>query len=474
MQFLSFLAEPGFVISWYLFGIAAAAWVWYDLRHANAVLKKAITWAWPIVVLFFAPIGLALYLATARAPGIAHARSEEEKKKLHNAYERSMVRRVNGAVIHCVAGDGLGIMTAMVLARLLGLGFWQEFWFEYAVGFAFGWFIFQYKSMAMMSDSKVRALAMAFRAEFFSMLTVMGGMGAVMAFVTPMVVGMQPKPWTAAFWGFGMFGLLVGYAFTFPMNWMIVKIGWKHGMGSAKDAHPVQGRGPKLALFGAMCVLGLAATCIPAWLAVVRDGRDADEARVALANFGNASRGGAQPAAAAGRGLAASLQQARQDLAQGRRARAMAAMDNAMRAALVLQAAGLPPGAQAEDALKGARRAVQDGALPRASQRLAQATASGEAEGRRSTAAPEAYEGAKLVDAAGAVIGEVRRIDGDRALVAVGGLHRWWGFWPVGDPQLAWVRVDALVLGPAPIVGKSYAMLADARFTAAGSSPPTA
>ena len=67
MQFLSFLAEPGFVIPWYLFGIAAAAWVWYDLRHANAVLKKAITWAWPIVVLFFAPIGLALYLATARA-----------------------------------------------------------------------------------------------------------------------------------------------------------------------------------------------------------------------------------------------------------------------------------------------------------------------------------------------------------------------------------------------------------------------
>ena len=94
--------------------------------------------------------------------------------------------------------------------------------------------------------------------------------------------------------------------------------------------------------------------------------------------------------------------------------------------------------------------------------------------GRRSTAAPAAYEGAKLVDAAGAVIGEVRRIDGDRALVAVGGVHRWWGFWPVGDPQLAWVPVDALVLGPARIVGKSYAMLADARFTAAGSSPPTA
>ena len=62
------------------------------------------------------------------------------------------------------------------------------------------------------------------------MMTVMAGMGAVMGYVTPLVVGEQPDAHTFAFWGFGALGLLVGYVATYPMNWWLVKIGWKHGM----------------------------------------------------------------------------------------------------------------------------------------------------------------------------------------------------------------------------------------------------
>lgn len=121
-------------------------------------------------------------------------------------------------------------MTAMVVARLINMSFWQEFWFEYAVGFAFGWFIFQYKAMSKMTDSTLQALWMGGRAEFFSMITVMAGMGAVMGFVTPLVVGEQPQPDTFAFWGFAALGLFVGYIVTYPMNWGLVQMGWKHGM----------------------------------------------------------------------------------------------------------------------------------------------------------------------------------------------------------------------------------------------------
>ena len=133
-------------------------------------------------------------------------------------------------MIHCVGGDGLGIMSAMVVARVWRLAFWQEFWFEYAIGFAFGWFIFQYKAMRGMTDSPLMALWMGGRAEFFSMMTVMAGMGAVMAYVTPLAVSQQPSPSTAAFWGFGALGLLAGYIATYPMNYWLVKIQWKHGM----------------------------------------------------------------------------------------------------------------------------------------------------------------------------------------------------------------------------------------------------
>ena len=81
-----------------------------------------------------------------------------------------------------------------------------------------------------MADTPLQALWMGGRAEFFSMMTVMAGMGAVMVFVTPRVVGEQPLPATFAFWGFGALGLFIGFLVTYPMNWILVRMGWKHGM----------------------------------------------------------------------------------------------------------------------------------------------------------------------------------------------------------------------------------------------------
>jgi hypothetical protein len=60
---------------------------------------------------------------------------------------------VTGSVIHCVAADGAGIMTAMVIAG------------------------------SKMTDSVGKALWMGGRAEFFSMITVMAGMGIGMGFL---------------------------------------------------------------------------------------------------------------------------------------------------------------------------------------------------------------------------------------------------------------------------------------------------
>lgn len=64
------------------------------------------------------------------------------------------------------------------------------------------------------------------------MLTVMAGMGLVMGWVTPSVLGYYPDPWTSAFWGFGALGLLLGFIFTLPVNYWMIRRGYKHGMGS--------------------------------------------------------------------------------------------------------------------------------------------------------------------------------------------------------------------------------------------------
>ena len=229
MTALSFLAQPTFVVAWYAAGVAIAAWIVYDSTHTNTPLPTALKWAWPILAVFFSVIGLALYLTTSRPPDIARIPPEQRRRRFER-YATSVPRKVAASINHCVGGDGLGIITAMVLARVWRLSFWNEFWFEYLIGFAFGWFIFQYKAMRAMASGPAEALLMAGRAEFFSMMTVMAGMGAVMAAVTPRVVGQQPPASTWAFWGFAALGLMAGWIATIPMNLWLVKIGWKHGM----------------------------------------------------------------------------------------------------------------------------------------------------------------------------------------------------------------------------------------------------
>lgn len=224
-----FLQESWFVIPWYSFGILAAIWVTYDEFKVNTQVNPSLKYGWPIIVIFFSVAGLVLYLVTCRPPNIAGKTGEEEKEH-HHRYVSPMWKKVTGSVIHCVAGDGLGIMTAMVISRIINLEFWPEFWFEYATGFVFGWFIFQLAAMKKMADSTWQAIWMAGRAEFFSMITVMIGMGLVMKFVTPQVAGHSPDPDTFTFWGYSALGLLVGAIFTYPMNWWLVKIGWKHGI----------------------------------------------------------------------------------------------------------------------------------------------------------------------------------------------------------------------------------------------------
>ena len=68
LQFLQFLAQPAFVIPWYAFGAIGAVLVLRDTFTANRQVTPALKAAWPIIVLFFSPIGVVLYLWSCR-PG---------------------------------------------------------------------------------------------------------------------------------------------------------------------------------------------------------------------------------------------------------------------------------------------------------------------------------------------------------------------------------------------------------------------
>jgi hypothetical protein len=227
---LSFLTSSVFVLTWFISGFFMALWVTYDVLYVNTAVSKPLKVGWPIILMFFSVIGLFLYFITCRAPRTAYLKVEN-KKKVHQAYVATTFDSVTGSVVHCVAGDALGIVIAMSASRYIGLGFWPEIIAEYILGFLLGWLLFQYPAMKSMgNDTTLVTLWKAGRAEFLSMITLMSGMIIVLKFVSPQLVSSPPFPTTYAFWGIAFFALFVGSLLTYPMNWWLVSIHWKHGM----------------------------------------------------------------------------------------------------------------------------------------------------------------------------------------------------------------------------------------------------
>ena len=52
-------------------------------------------------------------------------------------------RQVLGSTMHCVAGDGIGILAGAAIASVLNLSRPVDIALEYGLGFGFGWTIFQ-------------------------------------------------------------------------------------------------------------------------------------------------------------------------------------------------------------------------------------------------------------------------------------------------------------------------------------------
>ena len=233
-QFLNVLINGSFVVSWYVSGLILAIWVIYDLVYVNTSVNKSLKVGWPIIFIFFSVVGLVLYLLTCCPGGISYIKPKVNQKisdkKYHHRYVFSTFSKVTGSVIHCVARDGLGIMTAMVIGRYMGLNFPSEFVAEYIVGFLFGRILFQYTAMRSMRNSPSQALWKGGRAEFFSMITLMSGMLLTAKLIQPLIISSPPLPDTYAFWGIALLALFIGTIITYPMNWWLVSIGWKHGM----------------------------------------------------------------------------------------------------------------------------------------------------------------------------------------------------------------------------------------------------
>ena len=165
-----------------------------------------------------------------------------------------------------MAGDATGIIAAATVTSSLHLPMAADCVVEYATGFAFGLFVFQALFMKdVLRTSYREAVRQTWLPEWLSMNAVMAGMIPVVVVLMTRDMGAM-EPSSPRFWAVMSLASLVGSVLAYPVNYWLVKVGLKHGMGteralgkggvpmqampgmSAVGAHPTVGLGAKVAV----------------------------------------------------------------------------------------------------------------------------------------------------------------------------------------------------------------------------------
>ncbi len=228
----------GIMFVWFLLTGPSVLFVGVDIRSTpeSPVLK----WGFILLTAYTGPVGAFLYVLGCREP----------LPGTHEQYVNLRWRQVLGSTMHCVAGDGVGILAGAVIGAIIHLPRLAEIGLEYLLGFGFGWTIFQALFMRDMAGGSYRnALGRTFISELLSMNWLMAGMVSAMTFAMMALPGSH-SPRAAAFWFVMSMALLTGFITAYPVNWWLVAKGLKHGMMTirpmAREKDPKSHRGSSM------------------------------------------------------------------------------------------------------------------------------------------------------------------------------------------------------------------------------------
>lgn len=212
----------GVVLLWFILAALALLFVVIDVRsNPSPVVMK---WGFVLLTAYTGVFGAFLYVLGCREP----------LPGKHEPFIATRWRQVLGSTMHCVAGDGVGILAGAVISSIYRLHGSGEVLLEYALGFAFGWTIFQALFMRdMAGGSYVRSLSSTFVPELLSMNLLMAGMIPAMV-ILRLTLAPTAGPDAPAFWFIMSMALLVGFIVAYPMNWWLVANGLKHGMKTVR------------------------------------------------------------------------------------------------------------------------------------------------------------------------------------------------------------------------------------------------
>src|SRR5271154_229372 len=136
----------GVMLLWFVLTALSLLFVVIDIRTTpeSPVLK----WGFVLLTAYTGPLGAFLYVLGCREP----------LPGLHEKYVAAQWRQTLGSTMHCVAGDGAGIIGGLFILPKAA-----DITLEYLLGFLFGWGIFQALFMRSMAGGSYRkSLRMTF------------------------------------------------------------------------------------------------------------------------------------------------------------------------------------------------------------------------------------------------------------------------------------------------------------------------
>jgi len=228
------------VISWASLGIAFAcsAVILVDVvRHPQKMGIMNVVW--PVTPLYGSVFALWAYFRRGRSAAKDFQRPMPEaqrEKIMKDATEHPTPPQIAIATSHCGAGCALGDLGAEFLVfalalRLLG----SDLAASFAIDYIFAWTLgvaFQYFTIAPMRGlSFLPGIRAAIKADTLSITAWQVGMYGWMA-LTYFVFFPAPhlRANQAQYWFMMQLAMIVGFATSYPMNYILVKAGWKEAM----------------------------------------------------------------------------------------------------------------------------------------------------------------------------------------------------------------------------------------------------
>jgi len=214
------------IAAWLGLSVLCSAWVAWDVVRGQPEILPIMKIAWVLITLYTGIVGLIVYLTACREPA----------PDIHEQFIAPMWKQAVGSTVHCIAGDGVGIVIVAGVVTVTSLRWYQEFTLEYLAAFVTGWLLFQAVAMGSMMGGFRRALRSAFLAEAVSLTAMVSGMFPTMYWVMGMSheggAGDHLTPAELQWWAGMSIAILVGSVAAYPVNWWLVKTGRKHGMAS--------------------------------------------------------------------------------------------------------------------------------------------------------------------------------------------------------------------------------------------------